>query len=681
MIARPDNPFRITKSNDLTDAQIEELWVSVTEDDGVTGLARPASRTAMYILGGKGSGKSHLMRYYSFPVRLIRYRKGGRPIAEGMAADGYVGIYARCGSMDSSRFQGKGLTEDVWEALFAYYFELWIADKTLAVIANLIDEGVIGAEVNSEIGYAIASLLDKEIPGLDSVAAVRACFARLRKDLDFAVNNAAFVNKVDAQILLTRGALFFGIPRILCERVDALNDVVFLYLFDEFENFSERRQVFVNSLVRDRDGPVAFKIGARLYGRRTLTTSGGERNLQGSEYEDLFLDERFRNSQERYTQFALKLIARRLEPKHEFLSRGAEEYGHLYEFFEEPELDWNSLYFSDYVKGHGTAEGPHILSLRDKLVQGLKDGLVVGPKCEDEINDIISAISFRDFPILEKLCILHLFQKWYRRADLMVEAQYIHDRALAKLAGRKDEKFDEFVKKHKSDMIAQWLRENGQKQFGYAGLRNFIRMSEGLPRTLITILKHVHDWATFLNEAPFVQGKISKEAQQRGVAEASDLFLEQMLPEGEEAIKVGIAIERLCELFRTSRFSDKPVETSLMAFSVDQFSLDPEAMAVLELANRTSLIIPLQGGQKERNSMGVTKKYEINAMLAPRRDLPIARRGIVSFKAAELEAVLIASRHSEFEELRKSWERKMTAPTFGRVNVREKEQPRQDLFG
>src|SRR5689334_5546759 len=86
MTNRPENPFRITKSNDLTDEQINRLWVSVTEDDGVTGLARPASPTAMYILGGKGSGKSHLMRYYSFPVQVIRYQESGTSIVDGIKA-------------------------------------------------------------------------------------------------------------------------------------------------------------------------------------------------------------------------------------------------------------------------------------------------------------------------------------------------------------------------------------------------------------------------------------------------------------------------------------------------------------------------------------------------------------------------------------------------------------------
>src|ERR1700720_3518365 len=113
MTERIDNPFRITKSNDLTDDQIDQLWVS--NDDAHDALVRPASPMAMFILGGKGSGKSHLMRYYSFPLQMIRYARTTQTLAENLRKDGYLGIYARCGGLNSQRFQGKGQTEDVWE--------------------------------------------------------------------------------------------------------------------------------------------------------------------------------------------------------------------------------------------------------------------------------------------------------------------------------------------------------------------------------------------------------------------------------------------------------------------------------------------------------------------------------------------------------------------------------------
>jgi hypothetical protein len=364
-------------------------------------------------------------------------------------------------------------------------------------------------------------------------------------------------------------------------------------------------------------------------------------------------------------------MSRRLDPLTDKKPSGSTE-SHLFDFFERPDIDWDSPYFLEVgPKQDDVSDRRHLVSLFEKLRRGMNDELVAGVRTEAQARDLVRMVSFPEHPVLEKLCILYVFQRWFRSAHVADSASFIREQAVAKLSGTKNKKFDEFVDKHKSDMIAQWLRENNQKQV-YAGLENFIPMSEGLPRALITVLKHVYDWATYTGEDPFRLGKISLSSQNRGVTEAADLFLEQMLPDGEDGVRVGSAIERLCTLFRTNRFSDKPVETSLIAFSVDQLALAGEARDLLDLATKTSLIIGIDGGQRERNSMSVTNKYEINRMLSPRRDLPIARRGIVSFDTKTVESIFIEGKKIEFDAFAKAWVDKMTAPGFGRASNQKK---------
>jgi len=254
-----------------------------------------------------------LMPYYSFPVQQIRCGRGGIRLIDGLAKDGYIGIYTRCGGLDSHRFVGKGQSEDKWADLFAYYFELWVTDKALAALQVLVGAGDVSLEVDRSIGGELAQLLDVDVAPFPSTAEARQYLAGLRRQLDLSVNNASFTNEMAIQIIVSRGRLFFGLPAIVCRAVPFLKDILFVYLLDEFENFTIPQQVFINTLIREKEGPTSFKVGARLYGIKTQRTfSGGERNLQGSEYEKLLLDERFRTNSEAYRQFALKLIPRRL---------------------------------------------------------------------------------------------------------------------------------------------------------------------------------------------------------------------------------------------------------------------------------------------------------------------------------------------------------------------------------
>jgi hypothetical protein len=661
-----ENPFHITKSNDLTDEQIDQLWVTSADGDGVTGLARPSSPMAMFILGGKGSGKSHLMRYYSFSLQAIRHKKTSTRLVDGLVSDKYIGIYAKCDGLNSERFTEKDQPAKIWDNVFAYYFELWVADKTLEIIDQLLGSVANGGQLSANIANGVASLFDRPIGQFNSIEELRVFLTNLRHDIDYAVNNASLTKSFTAEILVTRGRLFFGIPKVCSANLTSLNGIRFVYLLDEFENFSIEQQKYINTLIREREGPISFKVGSRLYGIKTQKTlSGGERNLEGSEFEELRLDERFRNNPAGYKLFALKLIARRLGA-----AFGSDAIEHnpqsLSDYFEESDFGWDSPFFTELCNSESLAR-PHIDLFSQKLIRGVKEGAVVGVKGDAATNNLVTAICFPQYPLIEKLCLLYLYQQWFRSADLLEAAHHVREQAKAYIEGRAPKKFTEFVTKHKGDMVAQLLRENGREQI-YAGLNNFIRMSEGLPRALVTILKHIYDWAIYTQERPFSGGRISLKTQRRGITEAASWFLDHMLEEGADGVLVRSGLERLAQLLRTNRFADKPIETSLVAFSVNLLQLEEEARRTLEQSQNTSLLLNISRGQRERNSEQVTTKLELNFMLSPLWDLPIARRGVATLSPAGANSVFVFSQRDQFAALLRNWEAKMTAPFFGRTS-------------
>jgi hypothetical protein len=282
--------------------------------------------------------------------------------------------------------------------------------------------------------------------------------------------------------------------------------------------------------------------------------------------------------------------------------------------------------------------------------------------------------------LIEKLLILSLYQHWFRSDDLVESAKYLRASAESYLSGIRGDRFDEFVKKHKADMVAQLLRENSQRQI-YSGIKTLIRMSEGLPRALITTLKHIFDWSIYMQEKPFSGGRISLAAQSRGVSEAADWFLDHMLEEGDAGLLVRSSVDRLSKLFRANRFADKPVETSLIAFSVDEVQIDQEARSTIKSAIDTSILINVLGGQRERNSELVSRKLELSTMLSPRFDLPVARRGVTTLSLEQTNAIFVYGHREAFEKLLADWEAKMTAPYFGRPSMPPLKNANQpDLF-
>lgn len=663
------NPFTLTKSNDLSDEQIEALWVDVTDkDNALISMVRPASPMPMMILGGKGSGKTHLMRYCSFGVQKLRYSREGISISEGIRRDGYLGLYFRCEGLNASRFSGKEIKEEAWRDLFAFYVELWLSQEMLKVINELFVEQSVSESVESTVCEQIGELFDTDQPTAATLLEIVEHLKKIQRSLDFEVNNAAFTGKVDVRVCITRGRLIFGIPRIV-SKLEILAKVLFVYQLDEFENFSASQQEYINTLVREREAPATFKIGARIYGIKTrVTLSDGEENIKDSEYESLRLDETFRRNEKVYNALAKALVVRRIEegifngPNRIGAEQWLEKIGTQ---FEEQSTDWKSESFIQLLGRSADMERAHFRNLRRKLIQGNESKCTPGVVSNPDIQTVIEGLSCPKYPLLEKANLLEFYQAWSDGKDLSKTARDISKDCAAFIEGRRDSKYSQSLQHYKSDLIAQLVRENKGKQL-YLGLDNFIKMSEGLPRVLITLLKHVCDWAIFNGEKVFQGGKITIDSQQKGTLEASEWFLNSMRKAGSDGVAIRTSIDRLADLFRINRFSDKPIECSLIAFSFSPGGISPEARRILQMAEARSFLLNIAGGQKERNSEQVTTKLQLNRMLSPRWELPIARRGVVPLSAREIDAIFDPAKETEFRAIRSEWEAKMTAPYFGR---------------
>ena len=85
-----ENPFNVTKAVDLDDKQIGDYWVDLPGSGGFKDLVKPTSPIPMIILGGKGSGKTHILRYCSYQVQRMRHESD---VGVGLQKEGYMGIY------------------------------------------------------------------------------------------------------------------------------------------------------------------------------------------------------------------------------------------------------------------------------------------------------------------------------------------------------------------------------------------------------------------------------------------------------------------------------------------------------------------------------------------------------------------------------------------------------------
>ena len=216
----------------------------------------------------------------------------------------------------------------------------------------------------------------------------------------------------------------------------------------------------------------------------------------------------------------------------------------------------------------------------------------------------------------------------------------------------------------RSDFAAQLVSEARKPKPIMTDLDSLILMSEGLPRVFLTTMKHIFSWSE-CEIGKLSTESISTEERRQGLLDAAEWFQKDMPQSGAKGQVILSGVARLAELFRINRYADKPVECSLIAFSIPVSGLSQTAVSTIQECENRSFLIRVRRGERDRNSRQVRPKYHLNRVLCPLFDLPIGRRGTARFHAWEVEAIFGITRDAEYMALRRKWNRRVNWP-FGR---------------
>lgn len=619
------NPFNITKAVDYTDSDIVRYWVDYGEL-GLKEFLKPTSTKPMLIMGSKGSGKTHMLKYFSYDLQKIRYSNQYEQI---LNVDKYLGIFMRCSGLNSERFKGKDISEERWVLIFGYYLDLWFAQKLLRILQDFsIDE-----QEQKIICKEVIHLFDKyegDVP--ENFSELLSLFINLQKSLDYNVNNLGFIEKPKLEILVTLGGLIFGIPKIIEEKLEVFKGVNFLYIIDEFENITIEQQKVINSLYREKQLPVSFRISGRPYGYKTFETLGsGEENVVQSEYDPAMLDDFLRQDSDKYEEFIVKMSLKRLQQN----GYNIETKEEFFKFFE-------SFNMEDFFKRcKEKPEKYNRLHLK-RLSESLKKIRLQS----SEIKQIISNLSYPDNLLIEKAKLLLFYREWKKNTgELLGISKDIKVIGLEynKTKGVKvDNKLKTVISYYKDDLLDQLARDSQELSPSYVGIENFIKLSSGIPRAFLNLMKNSFDNAHFeTGKIPFKESVVCLKSQEKSIREASDWFFdENRIPfTSDSKYSSKIVLHELCTYLRKLRFSDLPPECSINLFSVDISLFSNDVQKVLKTLEEYSYLIK-SGNRKTKNSKTKNETFFINGTIAAYYDLSINKRGVCDLSREIVEAIL-----------------------------------------
>lgn len=270
------NPFSFSKASDYTDEEINTFWVDI-DDDFVRKIIDPTSKKSSFILGGKGTGKTHLLRHFSYASTKLRH-----PNLSGLEIirnDGFVGVFLRANALDASRFDTSNENEKgKWQILFAIFLELKLTENLLDTLID-IEKTSTDYKFNTK---GLLEILSSEISQetyfaqIKSLEELKIWLKKASKKINTAINNYAFTSTLDLIPPFTPGSLSLKFKKALDEWHPVFKDISLVYLIDEIENFySIEHQEVIQSFIRYGEGMTTFRISGRLYAIKTYSTIGG----------------------------------------------------------------------------------------------------------------------------------------------------------------------------------------------------------------------------------------------------------------------------------------------------------------------------------------------------------------------------------------------------------------------
>jgi hypothetical protein len=600
------NPFSEYNANVMEPETILSYWCSPFNFMQFAGVEESdiySDRMPIVFIGGRGTGKTMFLKYFSYPVQLqeaIRRSDDNTPSLSYFKEKGAIGFYLRIDGPKLRSFAGSGIREETWLSIFTHFFELEIGQAYLTVIQSLATYGMLDEtalcknfvpQIDKLLGNSvdknrnIADVLEDVTDKLEEVTNFR---AEVRfSDVSFQPSKA-----------FTSQTLSFAIPEIAKKTIPEFEDGIdFVVMIDEYENFLGPQQRIINTILKFVKPGITFRIGTRPEGFRTSeTTSIDDFIKEGRDYRKTIF-ELVLIKHQGYQNFLKDVARKRLEQVKLFKERDFLDISMILGNSEDLVDEANKL----------TTRNP------DKHFRLLKD---------IDSKDI-KLLKYNENPLLEMLNILWVLRK--------VPLNEVNKAMKEYLNGEKTER----AKKYKRDYIDKYklslmflLASIYRKNKMYYSFNTFSFLSSGIVGHFIELCRNSFQYAEFENrDLLFQDGRILPDQQDKAAEVVADTELRMIQRIEEYGGLLYTFVVNLGNLFRDYHRDNGIKYPETNQFAVDKGALEEIYKAAFNSALKWSVIQKKPALQQSAPGKHVRDIYTINRIFSPRFEISFRTRG------------------------------------------------------
>jgi hypothetical protein len=262
----------------------QDVWDSYILPPYFEKIGLREARKSIVIEGGRGSGKTALLRYMSYQSQFSRNRKD---LPSKIAT---VGLYLKADPQYFSGFTGGGIEEQRWINIFEHALCLNLAEQItdfLSLLSSTPDrQKWFAISSDPDFGAALGGFSRAQIPA--SMNEFRPWVRTQRQRLSRWFRN--FDDSPPPELFPMRDFLISLIGEIK-DKVPLLTDSVFTVFVDEYENLLDYQQRILNTMIKGGEPPLIFHIAMKPNGMRTRMTVGTEAIQEMADFRKVSLDD------------------------------------------------------------------------------------------------------------------------------------------------------------------------------------------------------------------------------------------------------------------------------------------------------------------------------------------------------------------------------------------------------
>lgn len=254
----------------------QDVWAHFVVPPFYNQLDLKEAKKSRIIIGGRGCGKTMLLRYLS-------HRSTFSPQRPKIPADAteHIGLYWRMDTQFARAMTQRGIQEDVWDSAFTSIVSLFVGKEIVSSLHSIAESQYPSLTLGELQRVEISGLEDFDSSLSGTASRIQEALDKLILEFSMWVSNA---RTLDAPVFFP-GRIFLG-SLIDSVRVafPFLSNATFYAYVDEFENLLPYQQRILNTQVKHSEAPLVFNLAMKRNGFATKQTTGEESIIKVADY-------------------------------------------------------------------------------------------------------------------------------------------------------------------------------------------------------------------------------------------------------------------------------------------------------------------------------------------------------------------------------------------------------------